>query len=73
METTRQSLYQSRAELAAKIDWEGGPEEFLFGYGCSPEDMPDQELEDLVREIYDKAAPLLDKFSDAISGFYNGV
>ncbi len=66
METTHQSRYQSRQALANKIDWEGGLEEFLFGYGCRPEDMPDQELEDLVRELYDKTRPLLNKFANAL-------
>lgn len=58
--------YETRQELANKIDNEGGPEEFLFGYGCDPEDMPDEELEVLVREIYEVAAPLLRRFSDLI-------
>lgn len=44
--------YKSRAELAAKVDWEGGLEEFLFNYGMDPEDAPDEEIAVLIQKIY---------------------
>lgn len=36
--------YESRAELAGKIDWEGGLEDALY-YGIRDEDMPAGDAE----------------------------
>lgn len=39
------SAYESRAEVAAKIDWEGGFFEAVFGYGITLEDLPEDDPE----------------------------
>lgn len=33
-------MYESRQQLAAKAEWEGGPAEFIFEYGLNPDDLP---------------------------------
>jgi hypothetical protein len=35
------SKYQTREELEDKAEWEGGPLEFIFGYGLSPDELPE--------------------------------
>lgn len=35
------SRYESKQDLAAKIDWEGGVTEAINGYGISHETLPD--------------------------------
>jgi hypothetical protein len=35
------SRYESKAELAAKVDWEGGVTEAINGYGLGHETLPD--------------------------------
>lgn len=50
------SAYNSSRELAAKMDSEGGLADLLFGYGLSPDDLPD----DMPGSIWDKINTLLD-------------
>jgi hypothetical protein len=33
--------YTSKEDLEEKVDWEGGPAQFIFGYGLKPSDLPD--------------------------------
>jgi hypothetical protein len=44
--------------MACKADWEGGLEEFIFGYGVNPEDAPDDEVKALLIEILKASGPL---------------
>lgn len=52
--------YESRQEVANKADWEGGLLEFVFGYGVDPDEMPDAELSDAVRDLL-AMEPLIDR------------
>lgn len=49
--------YATRQEFAAKVNWEGGLEEFFLGYGCSLEDLPvdDAELREKVAAVLEAA------------------
>ena len=38
------TAYETRCDLADKIDWEGGYDEFFTEYGMLPEDAPDDEV-----------------------------
>lgn len=56
------SRYETRQELAEKIDWEGGLEEFAFGYGVNLEDLPDDEIRELFAKLLE-VAPVLDQIN----------
>lgn len=43
------SKYESREELAGKVDWEGGVEEAIIGYGITSAELP----EDTPSEVFD--------------------
>jgi hypothetical protein len=61
------SAYESRAELAGKIDWEGGIHEMLFEYGLSDADLPEDDEE--LRLAAAKVFELLPAFDAAIDAF----
>lgn len=45
------SRYDSAADLAAKVDWEGGIEEAILNYGIPVDDLPD-EVPNNIREAW---------------------
>ena len=38
-------------EFANKCDWEGGLLDTVFGYGLGPEDVEDENLAELLRQL----------------------
>lgn len=61
------SRYESRQEIADKADWEGGTLDFVFGYGLSVEELPedDQELRDALAELL-AMRPAIEKFKSLL-------
>lgn len=41
----------NKEDLAAKVDWEGGAGEAIFGYGIGPGELP-EETPDEVRQAW---------------------
>ena len=42
------SKYESREDLAAKVDWEGGVSEAINGYGIGADELPEDTPADIV-------------------------
>lgn len=61
------SAYRSRQEVADKADYEGGVLDFVFGYGLSVDDLPedDMELRDALAALL-AMRPALDHFKDLL-------
>jgi hypothetical protein len=59
------SGYTSKGDLEEKADWEGGPAEFIFGYGLKPGELPDgtpETVRQAVTRLADQAAADLETF-----------
>jgi hypothetical protein len=41
--------YETKEDLAAKVDWEGGLAETIFGYGISADELPENTPPRIVR------------------------
>lgn len=61
------SRYENRQDFADKASWEGGLEEFVFGYGVSVDDLPedDIELREALAEVL-KAGPALERLHNLL-------
>lgn len=59
--------YESRQEVADAADWEGGTLDFVFGYGLSVEDLPedDSELRDALTELL-ALRPVIERFNSLL-------
>lgn len=42
------SRYESREDLASKVEWEGGVTEAINGYGISADELPEDAPGDIV-------------------------
>jgi hypothetical protein len=51
--------YESAADLAAKVDYEGSVADAIIGYGIKTEDLPDETPPD-VRAAWDRVAGITD-------------
>lgn len=60
------SSYESREELADKIDYEGGIYDMLFGYGLHRDDLPNDPV---LLDAWDSLAELKDEFEYRVDAF----
>lgn len=61
------SRYETRQEVAEKIDYEGGIYDMLFGYGLAVDDLPEHDM--LLKVALQAVIDLVDEFADRVDAF----